>query len=72
MTKMHKSGLYEIRIQGHLENRWATWFEGLTIRLTENGETLITGWVDQAALHGALRKVRDLGLPLLSVLLVEP
>lgn len=72
MTKMHEPTLYEIRIQGHLENRWANWFEGLTIRLTGNGETLITGWVDQAALYGALRKVRDLGLPLLSVMPVEP
>ena len=72
MTKMHEPGLYEIRIQGHLENRWANWFEGLTIWLAENGETLITGWVDQAALYGALRKVRDLGLPLLSVMQVEP
>jgi hypothetical protein len=72
MTKMHESGLYEIRIQGHLENRWANRFEGLTIRLTENGETLLTGWVDQAALHGALKKVRDLGMPLLSVTHVEP
>ena len=71
MTKMHEPGLYEIRIQGHLENRWANWFEGLTIRLTENGETLLTGSVDQAALHGVLRKVRDLGLPLLSVIHVE-
>ncbi|HLW01920.1 MAG TPA: hypothetical protein VKT82_24915 [Ktedonobacterales bacterium] len=72
MTKMHESGFYEIRIQGHLENRWANWFEGLTIRLTENGETLLTGWVDQAALHGALKKVRDLGMPLLSVMRVDP
>jgi hypothetical protein len=64
MTKMNESGLYEIRIQGHLEYRWTNWFEGLTIGLTENGETLLTGSVDQATLHGVLRKVRDLGMPL--------
>jgi hypothetical protein len=71
MTKMYESGLYEIRIQGHLENRWANGFEGLTIRLPENGETLITGWVDQTTLYSALRKVRDLGMPLLSVMHVK-
>ena len=66
-------GLYEIRIKGHLDNRWASWFEGLTLTLEENGETLLTGpVVDQAALFGLLRKVRDLGLPLLSVVHVEP
>ncbi len=59
---------YEIRIRGHLDERWANWFEGLTITLEANGETLLTGpVVDQAALHGLLKKVRDLGLPLLSV-----
>lgn len=61
--------LYEIRIQGHLDaHRWAGWFEGLTITLEENGDTLLRGpVVDQAALYGLLRKVRDLGIPLLSV-----
>ncbi len=69
----HEPGFYEIRIKGHLDNRWADWFEGLTITLEENGETLLTGPVtDQAALHGLLRKVRDLGLPLVSVMHVEP
>jgi len=64
---------YEIRVKGHLENRWADWFEGLTITALDNGETLLTGpVVDQAALHGLLKKVRDLGLPLLSVMHVEP
>ena len=64
---------YEIRLKGHLDDRWAEWFEGLTITLEENGETLLTGPVmDQAALHGLLKKVRDLGLPLLSVSPVEP
>jgi hypothetical protein len=68
-----ESGLYEIRIKGHLNDRWADWFEGLTITLEENGDTLLTGPViDQAALHGLLKKVRDLGLPLVSVSPVEP
>ena len=63
-----ESELYEIRIKGHLDNRWADWFEGLTITLEEDGNTLLTGLViDQAALHGLLKKVRDLGLPLVSV-----
>ena len=65
--------LYEIRIKGHLDGRWADWFEGQTITLEDNGETLLTGSVtDQAALHGLLRKVRDLGLTLLSVNRIEP
>jgi hypothetical protein len=68
---MHEPGLYEIRIKGHLENRWAAWFEGLTITALDNGETLLTGSVDQAALYGVLRKVRDLGMPLLSVIRVR-
>jgi hypothetical protein len=59
---------YEIRLKGHLETRWVKWFDGLAIRLDENGNTLLSGLVvDQAALHGLLKKVRDLGLPLLSV-----
>jgi hypothetical protein len=65
--------LYEIRIKGHLDNRWSGWFGSLTITLENNGDTLLTGpVVDQAALHGLLKKVRDLGLPLLSVIAVEP
>ena len=69
----YEPGLYEIRIKGHLDNRWADWFGGLTITLEDNGDTLLTGHVvDQAALHGLLRKVRDLGIPLLSVNRVEP
>jgi hypothetical protein len=67
-----ESGLYEIRLKGHLNNRWANWFEGLTITLEDNGDTLLTGPViDQAALHGLLKKVRDLGMPLVSVSPVE-
>jgi len=65
-------GLYEIRIQGHLDSRWAAWFGGLTLTLEDSGTTRLTGpVVDQAALHGLLRKVRDLGLPLLSVMRVQ-
>ena len=60
--------IYQIRIEGHLGRQWTAWFEGLTITLEDDGNTLLTGpVVDQAALHGFLRKVRDLGLPLLSV-----
>ncbi len=60
--------VYQIRIQGHLDSRWTDWFEGLTIALEDNGDTLLTGpIVDQAALHGLLKKVRDLGMPLISV-----
>lgn len=65
--------VYQIRIKGHLGSQWADWFEGLTITLEEDGDTLLTGPViDQAALHGLLKKVRDLGLPLVSVSPVEP
>jgi hypothetical protein len=60
--------VYEIRIKGRLDRRWAEWFEGMVITPEDDGETLLTGQVaDQAALHGLLRKVRDLGLPLISV-----
>jgi len=65
--------VYQIRIKGHLSRQWTDWFEGLTITLEEDGDTLLTGPViDQAALHGLLKKVRDLGMPLLSVNSVEP
>ncbi len=67
----HGPRLTEIRIRGHLTDQWATWFDGLTITREDNGDTRLTGpVVDQAALHGLLRKVRDLGLPLVSVILV--
>jgi hypothetical protein len=60
--------VYQIRIKGYLGSQWTDWFEGLTITLEENGDTLLTGQVaDQAALHGLLKKVRDLGMPLISV-----
>ena len=72
-TPSSNAKVYEIRLKGHLEARWAKWFDGLTIRLEEDGDTLLTGPViDQAALHGLLKKVRDLGLPLVSVSPVEP
>jgi hypothetical protein len=68
----YEPGLYEIRIQGHLDERWRDWFEGLAITLEDNGDTLLTGLViDQAALHGLLKKVRDLGMPLVSVRLLS-
>ena len=60
--------VYQIKIKGHLGSQWTDWFDGLTITLEEDGNTLLTGLVvDQAALHGLLKKVRDLGMPLLSV-----
>jgi hypothetical protein len=66
-------GLYEIRIKGHLDDRWATWFGDLTLTLEDNGDTLLTGPVaDQAALYGLLKKVRDVGMPLLAVNHVGP
>ena len=65
--------VYQIRIEGHLGPQWTEWFGDLTITLEDDGETLLTGpVVDQAALHGLLRKVRDLGMPLISAIRVEP
>ena len=64
---------YEIRLKGHLDDRWAAWFDGLSLTHEGDGITVIHGPViDQAALHGLLRKVRDVGLPLVSVTHVEP
>ena len=65
--------IYQIRVNGHLGREWGDWFEGLTVTPEADGHTLLTGpVVDQAALHGLLRKVRDLGLPLLWVVCLEP
>ena len=69
----HNPGRYEIRLRGHLDSRWAAWFDGLSLTNESDGTTIISGpVVDQAALHGLLQKVRDLGLPLVSVTQVEP
>ena len=69
----HEPGQYEIRLKGHLDNRWADQFAGLSFTHASDGTTILAGpVVDQAALYGLLRKVRDLGLPLVSVILIEP
>jgi hypothetical protein len=66
------AGRYEIRLKGHLESRWASWFDGLALTKESDGSTVIRGIVaDQSALHGLLQKVRDLGVPLLSVTRIE-
>lgn len=66
MTKSDE--IYQIRVGGHLGAQWADWFEGFTVTLEDNGETLLTGAVkDQSTLHGLIKKVRDLGMPLISV-----
>ena len=67
-----RSVVYRIRVKGHLDPQWAEWFEGMTVTPENNGDSLVTGpVVDQAALHGLLKKVRDLSLPLLSVTRLE-
>jgi hypothetical protein len=72
-TEPDQPTVYQIRLQGHLDWQWTDWFGGLSITLEDNGETRLTGpVVDQAELHGLIRKVRDLGLPLLSVIRVQP
>ena len=69
----HEPGRYEIRLKGHLDVRWAERFEDLSFTHARDGTTILAGpVVDQAALYGLLRTVRDLGLPLLSVVQVEP
>jgi len=68
-----EAGRYEIRLKGHLAPRWAAWFDGLSLSSENDGTTIISGRVaDQAALHGLLQKVRDIGLPLVSVTQVRP
>jgi hypothetical protein len=68
----YHGGWYEIRVKGHLGSRWATWFEGMTLTAQGDGTTVLAGPVaDQAALHGLLHKVGDVGLPLLSVTQVD-
>ena len=67
------AGRYEIRLAGHLDAHWAAWFDGMTVRHESDGITVISGPIaDQAALHGVLHRVRDLGLPLVSVTRMEP
>ncbi len=71
-TNPDEPKLYQIRIKGQLGQQWADWFEGLTVTLDDSGDTLLTGIVvDQAALHGLLKKVRDLGAPLISVTQID-
>lgn len=73
LTPPDRPRRYQLRVAGRLSEQWAEWFAGLTITPAENDQTLLTGWVaDQAALHGLLKKLRDLGLPLLSVNPLEP
>jgi hypothetical protein len=70
-TDQSQPMVYQIRLEGHLGNQWSDWFSGMTIALEEDGNTLLTGpVVDQAALHGLLKKVRDLGMSLVSVIRV--
>ena len=69
----HEAGRYEIRLKGHLDSRWAAWFDGLSLSNESDGTTILHGPIaDQAALHGLLQKVRDTGLALVSVVRVEP
>ena len=69
---MRTNGRYEIRLKGHLDSRWTTWFDGLTLTNESDGTTVLQGpVVDQAALYGLLHKVRDIGLPLVSVTQVD-
>jgi hypothetical protein len=72
-NRLDQPMVYQIRVKGHLGPRWAGRFGGMTITLEDDGDTLLTGpVVDQAALHGLLRKVRDLGMPLISAIRVQP
>jgi hypothetical protein len=72
-SQRHEAGRYEIRLMGQLDGRWTDWFDGLPVTHHADGTTGISGWiVDQAALHGLLQRVRDLGLPLVSVTRMPP
>ncbi len=74
MTSSPNAGprLYEIRISGHLDDRWATWFDGMTLTADEDGTTSVRGVLaDQAALHGVLQRLRDAGLPLISIIQLD-
>ena len=69
----HQPPVYVIKVKGHLGQQWLSWFDGLTMTLEDDGNTLLTGaLVDQSALHGILKKIRDLGMPLLSVSSGDP
>ena len=74
MTSTPNTGprLYEIRINGHLDTRWVTWFDGMTLTPDEDGTTVVRGVLaDQAALHGVLQRLRDAGLPLISIIQLD-
>jgi hypothetical protein len=72
-SNRQEAGRYEIRLKGHLDTRWVAWFDGLSLSLESDGTTIVHGRVaDQAALHGLLQRVRDVGLPLVSVIRTEP
>ncbi|HMA38362.1 MAG TPA: hypothetical protein VKY74_28195 [Chloroflexia bacterium] len=72
-SEQARQEIYQIVVKGHLDSEWSDWFEGLTITLVSNGETILMGpLVDQTALHGVLIKIRDLGLPLLSLVRIAP
>ena len=72
-SNLEQPNVYQIRIKGHLGDQWSDWFEGLTITREEDGDTVLTGpVVDESALHGLLKKVRDLGMPLISINRIEP
>jgi len=67
-----EAGRYEIRLTGHLDSHWTAWFDGLTVGYEGDGTTVISGPIaDQAALHGLLQRVRDLGMPLVSVIRID-
>ena len=72
-STLSQPAIYQIQLEGHLSHQWYTWFEGMSMTLDGRGNTLLIGCVvDQAALFGVLRKVRNLGLPLISVIRVDP